>query len=75
MQILKAQPGADQQQLAVLRRAGLVTARREGSTVYYRLTSPQVAELLAVARRLLVDIVTTDGARLDDVAGLPALSR
>jgi len=28
----------------------LVTARREGSTVYYRLTSPQVAELLADLR-------------------------
>jgi len=38
------------QQLAVLRRAGLVTFRKEGSTVYYSLTSPQVAELLAVAR-------------------------
>ena len=38
------------QQLAVLRRAGLVATRKEGSTVYYSLTSPQVAELLAVAR-------------------------
>ncbi|WP_074346203.1 ArsR/SmtB family transcription factor, partial [Mycobacteroides abscessus] len=30
------------QQLAVLRRAGLVTARREGLSVLYTLTSPQV---------------------------------
>ncbi|WP_079612729.1 ArsR/SmtB family transcription factor, partial [Mycobacteroides abscessus] len=35
------------QQLAVLRRAGLVTARREGLSVLYTLTSPQVAQLLA----------------------------
>lgn len=45
------------QQLAVLRRAGLVAARREGSTVYYRLTSPQVAELLAVARTILTTVL------------------
>ncbi|WP_079608227.1 ArsR/SmtB family transcription factor, partial [Mycobacteroides abscessus] len=38
------------QQLAVLRRAGLVTARREGLSVLYTLTSPQVAQLLATAR-------------------------
>ncbi|MFB7877229.1 ArsR/SmtB family transcription factor [Nocardia sp. NPDC056064] len=45
------------QQLAVLRRAGLVTARREGLTVTYALTSPQVAELLAVARGILTSVV------------------
>jgi len=32
------------QHLAVLRAAGLVTTRREGSTVYYRLADPQVLE-------------------------------
>lgn len=41
------------QQLAVLRRANLVSTRREGATVVYTLASPLVAELLAVARRLL----------------------
>jgi DNA-binding transcriptional ArsR family regulator len=32
------------QHLAVLRSAGLVTTRREGSTVYYRLAGPRVLE-------------------------------
>jgi len=32
------------QHLAVLRSAGLVTARREGNTVYYRLADPRVLE-------------------------------
>ena len=41
------------QQLGVLRRAGLVTAHREGASVRYRLADPLVAELLAVAKRLL----------------------
>ncbi len=41
------------QQLAVLRRFGLVATRRQGNNVYYSLSSPELAELLAVARRFL----------------------
>ena len=40
------------QHLAVLRSAGLVTTRRDGSTVYYRLADPRVLE----AYRLIQDI-------------------
>ena len=35
------EPANLSQQLAVLRRAGLVVTRKEGSTVYYSLTSPR----------------------------------
>ena len=42
------------QQLAVLRRAGLVTTRREGATVHYAVKSPLVVELLAAAKAVLV---------------------
>ena len=42
------------QHLAVLRSAGLVTARRDGYTVYYRLSDPRVLEachlLMSIAR-------------------------
>ena len=40
------------QHLAVLRSAGLVTARREGTTVFYRLADPRVID----AYRLMNDI-------------------
>jgi DNA-binding transcriptional ArsR family regulator len=40
------------QHLAVLRAAGLVTARREGSTVLYRLTDPTVLEAYRLIRSL-----------------------
>ncbi len=41
------------QQLAVLRRFGLVNTRRQGNNVFYSLSSPELAELFAVARRFL----------------------
>ena len=40
------------QHLAVLRSAGLVTTRRDGSTIFYRLADPRVLE----AYRLIQDI-------------------
>lgn len=45
------------QHLAVLRRHNLVVAERRASQVFYRLAYPQVADLLTVARRLLVEIL------------------
>lgn len=53
------------QHLAVLRRAGLVTSRREGSFVRYTLTSPEVAQLLGVARRILTGVVAGQADVLD----------
>lgn len=55
------------QQLAILRRAGLVVSRKEGSTVIYSLTSPQVADLLAVARRILTEVLTGQVELLADL--------
>ena len=46
------------QQLGVLRRAGFVVARREGPNVVYALADPRIAELLAVSRQMLIDMVT-----------------
>lgn len=42
------------QQLGVLRRAGLVTTRKVGSSVVYAIRDPELVELMAVARRLLL---------------------
>jgi ArsR family transcriptional regulator len=46
------------QQLAVLRRYGIVTATREGSTVVYALAGADVSELMLAARRILTDLLT-----------------
>src|SRR3546814_17011713 len=52
------------QQLAVLRRAGLVTSTREGTTVVYSASTDAVAHLLAAGRRILPSVRSCD-------AGLP----
>jgi ArsR family transcriptional regulator len=55
------------QQLAVLRRAGIVTSAREGGTVIYALSSRDVADLLAAARRILTDVLTGQGDLLAEL--------
>ena len=69
------EPAHLSQQLAVLRRANLVVTRREGSTVYYSLTSPHVAELLAVARQILTGVLAGQIELLDDLREPAAGSR
>ncbi|MET9225748.1 metalloregulator ArsR/SmtB family transcription factor [Lentzea sp. NPDC003310] len=44
-------------QLAVLRRSGIVTATREGSTVVYALAGADVADLLKAARKILTELL------------------
>lgn len=61
------------QHLAVLRRHRLVASERRASHVFYRLSDPVVAELLAVARRLLLGVLESDRDLLADAASLPEL--
>ncbi len=56
------------QQLSILRRAGLVTARREGLSVTYELTSPDIAALLAAARAILTGVVAGQAEALEQSA-------
>jgi rhodanese-related sulfurtransferase len=53
------------QHLQVLRQAGLVTSRREGNSIHYRLAAPEVFELWRALRTLA-------GARLAEVERLAA---
>ena len=55
------------QHLAVLRRAGLVVTRKDGAAVYYSLTNPRVAELLAVARGILTEVLSEQVGLLADL--------
>jgi ArsR family transcriptional regulator len=54
---IEVEPASLSQQLAVLRRSGIVSSRREGSTVVYALASGDVADLMGVARRILTEML------------------
>jgi ArsR family transcriptional regulator len=57
------------QQLAVLRRAGLVTTRKAGSSVIYALKDPLVSDLLQVARQLLINSLSETRDLLSGLRG------
>lgn len=63
------------QHLSVLRRHNLVTAERRASQVFYSLAYPEVADLLSVARALLVKILETTQQQLVSTVGLPEVAR
>lgn len=57
------------QHLALLRKHGLVGGRRDGTTVYYRVTEDAVFGLLEAARVLLGSILGRQQAALAELAG------
>jgi ArsR family transcriptional regulator len=62
------------QHLGALRQLGLLDARREGTSVYYRIKDPRVSQLLAVARQILSSALSDSHALLRELAGEPASS-
>ena len=59
------------QHLAALRRQGLVESRRQGTTVFYKLKDPLVAQLLKVTREILASNLTETQDLLDGLRDAP----
>ncbi len=59
---IPTEPSSMSQQLAVLRRAGLVRQQRGGGEVVYSLLVPETRELLLSARRLLGQMIADQDA-------------
>jgi len=43
------------QHLAILRERGIVTTRRDGTTIYYKLANPKIGEACDLVREVLAD--------------------
>jgi len=65
--LVEIEASALSHQLSVLRGAGLVTSRKDGTTVIYSLRDALVAELLAVAKQLLQTTLAQTRDLLDDL--------
>ncbi|HZC51297.1 MAG TPA: metalloregulator ArsR/SmtB family transcription factor [Mycobacterium sp.] len=61
------EPSHTSQQLAVLRRAGVVAAHKQGNSVTYSMACPEMAELLAVARNVLTGLLNEQVSMLKDL--------
>lgn len=65
------EPSNLSQQLAVLRRADLVVSRKEGSSVIYAIRDEALVDVLAAAKRVLVNALTETKGLLEDLATEP----
>ncbi|MFF7250122.1 ArsR/SmtB family transcription factor [Embleya sp. NPDC008237] len=63
------------QQLAILRRSGIVTSSRDGSTVVYALAGGDVADLMRAARRILTEMLAGRNELLEELREAEADAR
>jgi len=66
---LELDSGGTSQHLAALRAQGLVEARKEGTSVFYRVKDPRILELLELAKQIIASAREDNQLLLDDLAG------
>lgn len=65
---LELDSSAVSQHLAALRRQGLVASRKEGTSVYYRVSDPRTLQLLELAKAIITSTLEQNQALLDGLA-------
>ena len=55
---IEIEPSNLSQQLAVLRRTGLVIQERRDGQVFYKIAAPEISDLLTAARSVLLDVIS-----------------
>jgi DNA-binding transcriptional ArsR family regulator len=56
--------------LATLRKAGVVSARREGQRIYYSVKFPRIYEAFDIMRGVLMSVLSDQGAMYEELKGL-----
>jgi DNA-binding transcriptional ArsR family regulator len=64
---LELDSGGTSQHLAALRRIGLVTSRRDGTSVYYRVEDDGVFDVLAAGRAIISRRLATEQSLLHEL--------
>jgi DNA-binding transcriptional ArsR family regulator len=67
-EVLGLDSGGTSQQLAALRKQGLIEGRRVGTSVFYRVKDPRTLELLELAKAIIVSNLEESRALLDGFA-------
>lgn len=75
---LQAELGIDSsgtsQHLGVMRRQGILVARKEGTNVYYSVRDPRVFQMLESARQVIGSHLEEANVLLGELGGMPATS-
>ena len=64
---LQIESGGASQHLSAMRRHGLLAARRQGTSVFYRVRDPRTFQLLGIARQILSSHFRYTQTLLDDL--------
>jgi ArsR family transcriptional regulator len=64
---LELDSGSTSQHLAALRRVGVVESRRDGTSVFYRVEDPRVAQLLDAGKEIVVRRLESEQALLREL--------
>ena len=64
---IQVEPSNLSQQLGVLRRSGLVTSTRQGTTVVYAVSTPFISDLLLAGRRMMAEVWSGTQELLDEL--------
>ncbi|MEV0220661.1 metalloregulator ArsR/SmtB family transcription factor [Streptomyces sp. NPDC050704] len=72
---IEVEPSSLSQQLALLRRSGIVTSTRDRSTVVYELAGGDVADLMRAARRILTEMLAGRDQLLAELQEVEVVAR
>jgi ArsR family transcriptional regulator len=75
IEMLGLAPSTISEHMAVLHRAGLVEARKEGRWIYYRLAGADASDSARIGLRWVRDSLANDALVLDDARRLRAVKR
>jgi ArsR family transcriptional regulator len=68
--ILGISPANVSQHLAVMKQKGILTARREGINIYYKVSNPKVNQACALMREVLLEQLGESRKMANDFAGV-----
>ncbi len=65
---MESESSGTSQQLNLLRKAGVLSSRKDGTSVYYRVRDPRILEILDLARQILTSQLEEQQALLEDLS-------
>lgn len=66
--VMQSESSGTSQQLNLLRKAGVLSSRKEGTSVYYRVRDPRILQIIDLARQVLTSHLEEQQTLLEDLS-------